>query len=151
MLRAVNSTLRNVLAVIVGLVIGAIVNMGLVTLGPKLIAPPAGLDLTDVETLKASAHLLQPKHFVFPFLAHALGTLVGALCAYLLATGRRTGMALVVGAVFLGGGIAVARMIPAPPWFIAADLLLAYIPMAWIGSALGQRFSPGAPANRRTA
>ena len=109
-----NSTLRNILAVIAGLVIGSIVNMGLVMLGPNVIPPPAGLDVTDAVALKASAHLLEPKHFVFPFLAHALGTLVGALCAFLIATGRRSAMALVVGAIFLGGGIAVARMIPAP-------------------------------------
>ena len=30
-------------------------------------------------------HLFEPKHLVFPFLAHAVGTLVGALVAYLVA------------------------------------------------------------------
>ena len=29
-------------------------------------------------------------------------------------------------------------MIPAPAWFIALDLIVAYIPMAWIGGRLGR-------------
>jgi hypothetical protein len=37
-------------------------------------------------------HLFEPRHFVMPFLAHALGTLAGALAAFLIAatyTGRQ--------------------------------------------------------------
>ncbi|MEM1090481.1 MAG: hypothetical protein AAF552_16615 [Pseudomonadota bacterium] len=136
-----NSTLRNVLAVLAGLVVGSVVNMGLVTVGPMVIAPPPGFDVTSTESLQASAHLLEPRHFVFPFLAHALGTLVGALVAYLFARGRRTAMALIVGAIFLGGGVAAATMIPAPVWFIALDLVVAYVPMAWLGSVIGSRLS----------
>ncbi len=41
--------------------------------------------------------------------------------------------ALIVGIIFLMGGISACFMIPAPAWFIAADLLLAYIPMALLG------------------
>lgn len=74
-------TLRNVLALIVGLVIGSIVNMGLITVSGHTIPPPAGADVTTSEGLKAAMHLFEPKHFVFPFLAHALGTLAGAAVA----------------------------------------------------------------------
>ena len=69
-------TLRNVLAVLVGLVIGSAVNMALVTLGPSLIPPPAGADVTSAEGLRAAMPLLEPRHFLMPFLAHALGTLL---------------------------------------------------------------------------
>ena len=51
--------------------------MGLIMLSGKVIPPPAGSDVATMEGLKASLHLFEPKHFVFPFLAHALGTLVG--------------------------------------------------------------------------
>ncbi len=141
-----NTTVRNVLAVVAGLVVGSVVNMGLVTVGPMVIAPPPGFDVTSTESLQASAHLLEPRHFVFPFLAHALGTLVGALVAYLFARGRRTGMALIVGAIFLGGGVAAATMIPAPIWFVALDLIVAYLPMGWLASAIGGRLSPSSPS-----
>jgi hypothetical protein len=36
--------LRNVLAIIVGIVIGSVANMALVTISPLLIPPPAGVD-----------------------------------------------------------------------------------------------------------
>lgn len=78
-------------------------------------------------------------HFVPPFLAHALGTLVGALLAFLIAASHPKVFAYVIGAAFLAGGIAVSFMIPAPAWFIATDILVAYIPMAWLGIQLGQR------------
>jgi hypothetical protein len=45
----------------------------------------------------------------------------------------------VIGVVFLCGGVAASFMIPAPAWFIALDLLAAYLPMAWLGIQMGSR------------
>ena len=43
------------------------------------------------------------------------------------------------------GGIAMAVTIPAPAWFIATDLALAYVPMAILGSRLAvKQFGPRA-------
>lgn len=128
--------LRLVLAVVAGLVVGSIVNMGLIMVSGKVIPPPEGADVTTVEGLRASIHLFEAKHFIFPFLAHALGTFVGALVAVLLAPGRTAGPAWVVGCLFLLGGIANVTMIPAPAWFIAVDLVLAYLPAAWLAQYL---------------
>lgn len=135
--------LRNVLAVILGLVIGSVVNMAIVTLGPSLIPPPAGVDVRNAESLAQGIHLFEPRHFLTPFLAHALGTLVGALVAFLVAARHKERLAWVVGAVFLCGGIAASLMIPAPAWFIALDLAVAYLPMAWLGGRIGARVAPG--------
>ena len=33
-------------------------------------------------------------------------------------------------------------MIPAPAWFIATDLLLAYLPMAWLGLRGANKMRP---------
>lgn len=131
--------LRNVLAIIAGIVIGGAVNMALITLSPSLIPPPAGVDVTNAESLAQAMHLFQPRHFVMPFLAHAVGTLVGALVAYLIAATYKAPIAYVIGAVFLCGGVAASFMIPAPAWFIALDLLVAYLPMAWLGASIGAR------------
>ena len=139
--------LRNVLAVIAGIVIGGLVNSALISLSPSLIPPPDGVNVNDVESLRQSMHLFEPRHFVMPFLAHALGTLAGALAAYLIAASHRMGIALGIGVVFLAGGIAASFMIPAPAWFIALDLIAAYIPMAWLGARLGGVFGGrGSPA-----
>lgn len=131
-----NNTTRNILAVIVGIVIGAAVNMGLVNIGPSIIPPPAGADVTNMEVLKESMKLFEPKHFIFPFLAHALGTLVGAFVAAKLAASHKMACAVFIGFFFLGGGIMMVYMVGGPMWFIVADLVLAYIPMAYLGGML---------------
>ena len=92
-----NTILRNVLAVIAGLIVGAIVNMALVMVGGALIPAPAGVDVTNVESIRASIHLFEAKHFVFPFLAHAIGTLIGALVASLISGSNRMLLAMIVG------------------------------------------------------
>ena len=135
--------LKNALALLVGLVIGGGVNMALIVLSPSLIAPPAGVDVNNAESLAASIHLFEPRHFLMPFLAHALGTLAGALAAYLIAATYRVPLAYAIGTVFLCGGIAASFMIPAPKWFIALDLLAAYLPMAWVGILAGSRMKQG--------
>jgi hypothetical protein len=133
------SVLRNVAAVVVGLVVGSAVNMALVTVSPSLVPPPAGVDVTNAESLARGMHLFEPRHFAMPFLAHALGTLAGALTAYLMAATQKAKLAYVIGAVFLCGGVAASFMIPAPAWFIALDLLAAYLPMAWLATRIGAR------------
>jgi hypothetical protein len=135
--------LRMFLAVLLGVVIGSVVNMALIKVSGKVIPPPTGADVTTMQGLKTSLHLFEPKHFIFPFLAHALGTFVGALVASFLAPAKSVFPAYVVGGLFLLGGIANAFMLPAPAWFIAADLILAYLPAAWLGQALAQRISLG--------
>ncbi|NJD89070.1 MAG: hypothetical protein FIB05_13805 [Betaproteobacteria bacterium] len=135
---------RNILAVVVGVLVGGAVNMALVVVGPQLVPPPPGADMTTAEGLAAAMPRLGARHFVFPFLAHALGTLSGALAAYLVAASWRLGIAHFVGAFFLAGGIAASFMIPAPAWFIALDLLAAYVPMAWLGTRIGERMRPAA-------
>lgn len=127
---------RNLAAVLLGLLVGSTVNMSLIMLSGKVIQPPLGADVNTMEGLKASIHLFEPKHFLFPFLAHAMGTFVGAAVAATVSTERRIIYALVVGAFFLAGGIASVLMLPAPLWFNATDLALAYLPMAWMGSKI---------------
>ncbi|BDU70504.1 hypothetical protein GETHOR_26050 [Geothrix oryzae] len=128
--------LRLLLAVLLGFVVGSLVNGGLILLSGKVIPPPAGADVTTTEGLKASLHLFEAKHFIFPFLAHALGTLSGAFVAGLLAPRRSALPAYTVGGLFLLGGLASVLMLPAPAWFSTLDLVLAYLPAAWLGQAL---------------
>lgn len=131
--------LRNILAVVAGLTVCMLVNGGIIALSGSIIPPPDGMNPSDMESVRAHAHLFQPKHFVMPFLAHALGSLAGGLIAALVASRRKMTFALVIGVVHLLGGIAAAVMIPAPVWFIALDLVAAYLPMAWLGGKLGSR------------
>ena len=71
-----------------------------------------------------------------PFLAHALGTLVGAFIAAKIAVSHKMRFALGLGVFFLLGGIAAVFMLPAPMWYNVTDLVLAYIPMAYLGGKM---------------
>ena len=52
---------------------------------------------------------------------------------------RREVLAYIIGGLNLAGGIAACFMIPAPVWFIALDLLVAYLPMAWLAAKVGRK------------
>lgn len=132
-----NPTLKNILAVIVGLIVGGIVNMTIVLMSSSIIAPPAGTNLTTMEGIKAALPLFEPKHFLMPFLAHAIGTLIGAMITAKMAKTRKFQLALLIGLCYFVGGVENFRELPnSPTWFIVVDLLLAYIPMAYLGGKL---------------
>lgn len=134
--------IKNLIAVVLGAFVGAFVNGGLIKISGKFIAPPPGVNTATEEGLKAGIHLFEPKHFIFPFLAHALGTLVGALVASLVSNDPKDRFAYIIGSIFLTGGIMMVFMIPAPLWFCAVDLVLAYIPMAYLGAKLARKIRP---------
>lgn len=131
-----NPTLRNVLAVLGGLLAGSVVNSLLVTLGGILIPPPEGADVSSMEGLKASMSLFEGKHFVTPWIAHAAGTLLGSFIAVKLGISAKWLLAFIVGALFFAGGVTMVLFAGGPVGFIAADLGLAYFPMAWLGYRL---------------
>lgn len=132
----IHPLLKNVLALVLGLVGGSIINMLIVTISPHIIPPPANADVTTEEGLKQSIHLFQPIHFLMPFLAHSIGTFVGAYIAAKLASSHKPIFALIIGIFFLSGGIYMVTQLPSPLWFNILDLGLAYIPAAWLAVKL---------------
>jgi len=134
-----NPIVRNIIAVLVGCIFGSIVNMGIIMQSASLIPPPDGADVTTIEGLKASIHLFGPRHFVMPFLAHALGTFAGAFIASRIAVNNKIKFALGIGVFFLIGGIGNTLMLPSPIWFTILDLVGAYIPMALLAGKSATR------------
>ena len=133
-----NKIVRNVLAVITGIILGSVVNMGIIMLQGSFIALPEGVDVTNTESLQSSMHLFEPKHFIFPFLAHAIGTLVGAYLSARIAASHKMKFALGIGIFFLIGGILMLFLIPTPIWFAILDQY-AYIPMGLLGGKLATK------------
>jgi hypothetical protein len=123
---------RNILAVIIGLIIGNVVNMAVISVGHAIMPPHAGFDGNSMEGVASTIHLLQPLDFIVPFLAHALGPFVGVLAAMFIAASSHKTIAIIVGVLFLVGGIAANIMIPAPMWYRIVDMVFAYIPMAFL-------------------
>lgn len=132
--------IRNILAVIAGWLGGSIINMSLIKIGHLLI-PIKGIDPNNMEALAAAMPNLGFEYFIFPFLAHALGTLVGATIAGFIAVKHKMKYSLGIGALFLLGGIMINFMLPGPTWFTVIDIVLAYIPTAWIGGKIAIKIS----------
>lgn len=128
-----NPILKNVLAVLAGIIGGSAVNMGIIMFSGSIIPPPEGIDPTSMESLAENMHLFEAKHFIMPFMAHALGTLVGAMIAAAIAATHKMKLAVGLGIWFLIGGVMNTVMLPAPTWFTVLDLTLAYIPMGLLG------------------
>jgi len=127
------TTLRMICAVLFGLVLGSIVNMMLVMISGYIIPPPTGVNMTTADGINAGLPQMDARHFLFPFLAHAVGTLVGAFVAVKLTIHHKLPAAMAISTLFFVGGVLASRMIPAPTWFIAMDLIFAYFPCAWLG------------------
>lgn len=134
-----NPVLKNILALLAGAVLGSLVNMGLIMVSGYIIPPPNGADVTSAEGLKATIHLFEPKHFVFPFLAHALGTLAGAYLTAKIVANNRFRFTIIIGMFFLIGGILNVMELPSPLWFNIVDLVGAYIPFALIAYFLSKK------------
>lgn len=139
--------LRNTLAVVLGFIAGSVVNMLLVNVGPHVVPLPEGSDVSTMEGLKESMKLFTPMNFLFPFLGHALGTLVGAFVAAKVGGGRLA-LALVVSVFFLAGGAMMVVTVGGPVWFCALDLIVAYLPMGYLGGRMAapKTEEPAAPA-----
>ena len=132
-----NPILRNILAVVAGIIVGNVVNMGIVIFSGEVVSLPEGVTL---ENVLDNIHLFQPKHFVMPWLAHAVGTFAGAFVAAKLAATHKMKFALGIGAWFLfSGSLNLYLMKGTPLWFTIVDLVGAYLPMGWLGGTLGAR------------
>lgn len=131
--------LNIIIAIVLGLFIGGAVNMGIIMVSSSVIPLPEGVDPTSMDSLIEGMHLFGPQHFIMPWLAHALGTLVGAFVAAKIARKHKQVIAIVIGVTFLVGGIMNVYMLPSPLWFTVVDLVFAYIPMSLLGLKLSMK------------
>ena len=132
--------MKSILLSVLGLILGALTNGMIVQIGATIVSAPLGMDISTEAGLAKAMPLMEFKHFVFPFLAHALGSFVGAFFVSKMHVNRTFINAMAIGFAFLAGGVMMVVMMPATPvWFILLDLMLAYLPMAYLGYKLGQR------------
>jgi hypothetical protein len=132
--------MKSILLSVAGLLLGAITNGIIVQVGSQIVKAPQGLDLSTEQGLAKAMPLMGAEHFVFPLLAHAIGTLVGAYFVSRMKVNRALLNAMAIGFAFLAGGVMMVLTLPGTPWwFVATDLVLAYLPMAYLGYKLGQR------------
>lgn len=119
--------LRSVVAIAAGLILGGALNLFLLQSSAALLATPTYPDL------------LEPRHYVAQFLAHAVGTFVGALAAFLIGARFRTHIAYAIGAIFMFTGFVIGSANGLPTGFLTLKLFGAYLPMCWLAIRAGQR------------
>ena len=123
---------KNIGIVILGIIIGMIVNMGLIIIGGMIF--PLSESFEPMNAINWDF-----KYFIFPFLAHSIGTLSGAFIASKLSRNYHIIIPGIVGLYFLSGGIYMVTILPAPIWFICLDLIICYIPMCLLGWSLNKK------------
>jgi hypothetical protein len=128
--------IRNILAVVAGLVTGSYCNMLIIENGHHLMTLPEGFRFSDPENMKNGLMTLAPQYFAIPFLAHAAGVLIGGIIAALLGKGNKKRNAFVISLVFLLAGITMVFLMEAPLWFEITDLSLAYLPMGYLAGKI---------------
>ena len=136
------SNFGRLIAAVLGFLVGSVVNMAIVWVGPKVIPLPDGVEMSGTDKLVENIKLLKLVNFLASWLAHALGTLVGAFVAAKLSVQNRTRPAVIVGTLFLLGGISMAWMVGGSTWLILTDLVGAYLPMAFWSTWLAEQKSP---------
>lgn len=129
-------SIKNLLGVICGLLVGSITNMGIVVLGSFLFPPEIkGLDTSTVEGLNEYMMHVRPVDLFIPLLAHALGTFAGVIIAGMIAPSTMR-VAMLIALFFMAGGVYMVIKVQAPLWFEISDLTIAYIPVAWVAEKI---------------
>ncbi len=127
--------MRAVLGVIAGFVAAFVCVQGAEMFVHHLYPFPPGADMHDMPTIKAFVATLPVKAFVLVLGGWLVGTLLGTFLAAKIARSRVPGY--VLGAILLCLGIVNSIIIPQPPWFTAASIVV-YIAGTLAGIALAK-------------
>ena len=139
---------RNVLALVLGLILGGIANMALVTVSTVMNPLPEGVVPNDLEAVREHMleHPMPTGALLMVLAAHSGGSFVSGLVCGLVARRRWYRAAFGMGVLWMCGGIYMLTVLPSPPWFAVADVLL-YVPAALAGVQLGGSRADGLSDN----
>lgn len=129
--------LRNIGAVILGLIAGMIANMALGMLNLVFFPLPEGVSMWDTEALTAAIRDMPQTVWILPLVAHLAQAFVGGWVAARLGGSRPVVLAMIVGVVSLVGGVMNAVSLQSPAWtWIEMPL---YLVVAWYAGSLEAR------------
>ena len=108
--------IRNILAVVVGLVVGMAFNMFMVIVNTAIYPMPEGVTFEDPEGLEAYLAGLPLTAFLIVLLAHVGQAFFGGLVAAAINRKSAIRVAMIVGLLSMLFGIANMMMVPHPAW-----------------------------------
>ena len=126
--------LRNIAAVIAGLVVGMIVNLALIQLNTVFFPLPDGVDMTNTAQLKDAVQGMPAAAWILVIAAHLGQAFVGGWVAARLGASRWMMLAMIVGVLSLAGGIANAVMLSVPAWVWIETPF--YLVAAWLAGRM---------------
>lgn len=129
---------RSILAVVVGMLVAFVIIALVQVVGMRVYPPPAGMDLTNPESIQAAMAQVPLGALLFVLLAYAAGSVAGGWVAARFAPHSRMMHAMIVGAILLGAGIMNMMAIPHPGWFWAAAIAI-YLLGAWSGGSAASK------------
>jgi len=117
--------LRNICAVLVGLVAGMAFNMAIVMLDTVLYPMPEGVDFNNAEGMESYIATLPLMALLIVMIAHVGQAFVGGLVAAFISKTSPMLVAMIVGSISLLGGIWNMMNMPMPAWmWVEAPLYL---------------------------
>lgn len=108
--------LRNVGGVVLGLILGSVANMVLVSVNAALFPMPEGVGTDDQAAFQAYLSALPPVGFLLPFLAHFTQVFVGGLVASKVGTAAPRILVGVIGGLTMLGSVMTNLTIRPPAW-----------------------------------
>lgn len=131
---------RNIFSVVLAIGVAAIVGSAIVILGHSIIPVPEGIDTNDIDSLRSNFHLFELKHFLFPLLAHALGTFAAAYVVSRFAGSHHLFLSLGLGIIFMLASLALSFKLGHWPLIGIIDIVQ-YIPVSFLGYYFGRRIT----------
>ena len=128
--------LRNILALVVGLVVSVGVVKAVEMAGHAIWPPPTDLDWTDGEAIRTYTSQQPFLALLFPIMSYFLGTFAGPFVASRIGTARAILFVGVIGIVMLSATITTLIWIPHPVWF-SVLAVTAVIIGGWLALQLG--------------
>lgn len=128
---------RSILAVLAGIILGAVMVYVVQLAGHQIFPPPEGMDPSNPESIKQYMSQIPTLALVWILLSYALGSLAGGGVAAAIAPKAHLTHALIVGGVQTCFGIANYLMITHPLWMMVVGTPI-FLVFAFLGGKLAR-------------
>ncbi len=126
--------MRDIIAVLVGWIVGMVSNMAFVFLNVALYSMPEGVTFDDKEGFAAYLETLPLTAFLIVLVAHLSQAFFGGLAAAGISRKRTMTVAMIIGVLSLIGGYINMQSIPLPTWMWIEIPL--YLVVSWLAGYL---------------
>lgn len=124
--------MKRILAIILGLVLAFLIMTGCEFLNSLLFPFPAGMDLNNLEEVRAFTQTLPWTAYILVLLGWSLGAFFGGFLLYRVDRTARGLSPIILGIILTLGGVSNFIMLEHPIWVMILGLLI-FIPMSVAG------------------